>query len=267
VTQLEGSLEPTQPSAGFRSPTGLRKLLPPLVFLAIVAVVWQFGAMAAHNILLPTFTATIIAFVAIMVDGSIWEPLARSNLTMVIGFVASVVIGLPLGLLMGRRPFIDRLVAPYVSLLVVVPAAPLLPIIVMMIGFGLQAGVLVVMLFTVVYIVVNTRAGIRSIDQRLVEMAISYGASEVNLWRYVLIPGALPAIGTGLRIGLGRAFAGMILGELLLFSSGIGLLILFYRSTNSSDHVFAVVLVLMIEALVIGYGMRRLERKLQPPAA
>lgn len=239
--------------------------MPPIAFLAIVAVGWQLGATAVHSILLPTFTATLAGFVDIVAGGAIWEPLARSNLTMVIGFVASVLVGLPLGLLMGRRPFVDRVVAPYISLLVVVPAAPLLPIIVMMIGFGLPAGVLVVMLFTVVYIVVNTRAGIRSVDQRLVEMAVSYGASEVDLWRYVLIPGALPAIGTGLRIGLGRAFAGMILGELLLFSSGIGLLILYYRSTSASDHVFAVVLVLLIEAVIIGYGMRRLERRLQPP--
>lgn len=250
-----------------RSPAGLRRLVPPLVFLVIVAAAWQAGASVAHSILLPTFTATVAAFVDLIVSGAVWEPLARSNLTMVIGFVVSVLIGVPLGLLMGRRPFIDRVVAPYVALLVVVPAAPLLPIIVMMIGFGLPAGVLVVVLFTLVYIVVNTRAGIRSVDPRLVEMAVSYGASEASLWRYVLIPGALPAIGTGLRIGLGRAFAGMILGELLLFSTGIGLLILYYRSTNASDHIFAIVLVLLIEAVLIGYVMRRFERRLQPPGA
>jgi NitT/TauT family transport system permease protein len=237
-----------------------------LAFLAIFAAVWQVWATFAGNILLPTFTATVAAFVDLIVGGALWEPLARSNLTMVLGFIASVIVGVPLGLLMGRRPFVDRLVAPYVALLVVVPAAPLLPIIVMMIGFGLPAGVLLVIVFTIVYILVNTRAGIRSVDPHLVEMALSYGASEVSLWRYVLIPAALPAIGTGLRIGLGRSFAGMILGELLLLSSGIGLLLEQYRATNSSAHVFAVVLVLLVEAVLIGFVMRRVERRLQPPA-
>jgi NitT/TauT family transport system permease protein len=96
-------------------------------------------------------------------------------------------------------------------------------------------------------------------------MAVSYGASEPDVWRYVLIPGALPAIGTGLRIGLGRAFAGMVLGELLLFASGIGLLILDYRGAFASDYLFAVVLVLLVEAVVIGFGMRWVERRLQRP--
>ncbi len=243
-------------------------MLPPLVFLAIVAVIWQVGAVAApNNILLPTFTATIAAFVDIVTNGSLWGPLLNSNITMLVGFVISVAIGVPIGLLTGRRETFDHVVAPYVALLVVVPIAPLLPIVVMMIGFGLQAGVLVVVLFSVVYILVNTRAGIRSIDPQLIEMATSYGARETDVWRYVLIPGALPAIGTGLRIGLGRAFAGMILGELLLFASGIGKLILRYRGLFQDDALFAMVLVLLVEAIALGFGMRWVERRLQAPAS
>lgn len=249
----------------FRGPFGLRKVIPPLVFLAIVAVIWQLGAGAADSILLPTFTSTVAAFVDLVVKGSLWEPLLRSNVTMIVGFLVSAAIGVPLGLLMGRRELLDHLAAPYVALLVVMPAAPLLPIIVMMVGFGLPAGILVVILFALVYIVVNTRAGIRSVEPHLAEMAVSYGAREIDVWRYVLIPGALPTIATGLRIGLGRAFAGMILGELLLFASGIGLLILQYRGSFSSDYLFAIVLVLLVEAVIIGFGMRWLERRLQPP--
>lgn len=261
----QATLRRPAPLRAFRSPAWLRKALPPLVFLAIVAVLWQLGATAAESILLPTFTATVAAFVDLVVNGVLWEPLLRSNVTMIVGFVISAVIGVPVGLLMGRRELLDHVAAPYVALLVVMPAAPLLPIIVMMVGFGLPAGILVVILFTLVYIVVNTRAGIRSIEPNLAEMAVSYGAREVDVWRFVLIPGALPAIATGLRIGLGRAFAGMILGELLLFASGIGLLILTYRGSFSSDYLFAIVLVLLIEAVVIGFGMRWVERRLQPP--
>ena len=265
MIQQQAAVRQYRPPPGLRGPIGLRRLLPPIVFLGLVAIVWQIGATAAESILLPTFTSTIWVFVDLITSGVVWEPLLRSNITMVIGFIVSAAIGVPLGLLMGRRLTLDRLAAPYVALLVVMPAAPLLPIIVMMIGFGLPAGVLVVVLFSLVYIVVNTRAGIRSIDPNLLEMAVSYGASEPDVWRYVLIPGALPAIGTGLRIGLGRAFAGMVLGELLLFASGIGLLILDYRGAFASDYLFAVVLVLLVEAVVIGFGMRWVERRLQRP--
>lgn len=264
--QAAPALQGPRPGSNPRSPGGLRGLLPPLAFLAIVAVVWQvLAATATNNILLPTFTETIAAFVNLILGGSLWQPLARSNVTMILGFLIASAIGVPLGLLSGRRELLDHVVAPYVALLVVVPIAPLLPIVVMMIGFDIQAGILVVVLFSVVYILVNTRAGIRSIDPHLVEMATSYGASELDVWRYVLIPGSLPAIGTGLRIGLGRAFAGMILGELLLFASGLGQLILTYRGLFQDDSLFAVVVVLLVEAVTLGYGMRWVERKLHVP--
>lgn len=253
-----------RPVAHFRSPSGLRKLLPPLVFLALVAVFWQIGAQSADSILLPTFTATASAFVDLVTGGSLWAPLFRSNTTMLIGFAISAVLGVPIGLLLGRRAVLDRVAAPYVALLVVVPIAPLLPIIVMVLGiYGLAPGVTLVVLFALVYIVVNTRAGIRNIDPHLVEMATSYGAREIDIWRYVLIPGAMPAIGTGLRIGLGRAFAGMILGEVLLLPSGIGYLLLVFQGQFAADHLFALVVVLLVEAVLIGFVMRWVERRLQ----
>jgi ABC-type nitrate/sulfonate/bicarbonate transport system permease component len=150
-----------------------------------------------------------------------------------------------------------------VALLVVVPVAPLLPVLVMIFGISTIAPALfLVVLFSVVYIVVNTRAGIRSVDPRLVEMATSYGAGELDVWRYVLVPGALPAIGTGLRIGLGRAFAGMVLGELLLIPSGIGYQMLLYQGLFADAKLFAVVVVLLIEAVFLGTFMRRVERQL-----
>lgn len=245
----------------------MRKILAPLAFLAVVAVIWQIGAEKADSILLPTFTETVKAFVDLVLSGQLWAPLLRSNVTMLLGFAISAAIGVPLGLLLGRRELLDHLFAPYVALLVVVPVAPLLPVLVMIFGISTIVSALVlVVLFSLVYIVVNTRAGIRSVDQRLIEMATSYGAREVDVWRYVLIPGALPAIGTGLRIGLGRAFAGMILGELLLLPTGIGYQMLLYQGQFQDGKVFAIVVVLLIEAVLIGTFMRRVERRLQREA-
>jgi NitT/TauT family transport system permease protein len=255
-----------QRAAGMPGSQQLRRILPPLVFLAILAAIWQVGAEAAGSILLPTFSQTVGAFADLLVGGALWEPLARSNVTMFVGFFISAIVGVPLGLILGRRRLLDQAAAPWIAVLVVLPASALLPIIVMMIGFDIAGGVAVVILFALVYITVNTRAGIRSIEPHLVEMAYSYGAGEVDIWRYVLIPGALPAIATGLRIGLGRAFSGMVLAELLLFASGIGLLILQYRGQFAADHLFAVVLALLVEAVLLGFAMRWLERRVQSKA-
>lgn len=197
----------------------------------------------------------------IVIGGEIWEPLWVSNQTMVVGFLIASALAIPTGLIMGRSVIVDRAASPWVSIMVVLPQAPLLPVLVIMVGLNSTAAVLLVITFVFVYVVLNTRAGIRSIDRGLIEMAVSFGANERAIWREVLIPGAMPAIGTGLRIGLGRAFAGMILGELLLLSRGIGLLVLEYRGTFRSAHLFATVAVLLIEAVAIGVVMRRLEAR------
>jgi NitT/TauT family transport system permease protein len=257
------TLEAPRPT-GIRRPRGLRKILAPLGFFVVVAIIWQIGAEKANSILLPTFTETVEAFFGLLGSGQLWGPLLRSNVTMLLGFAISAAIGVPLGLLLGRRELLDHIFAPYVALLVVVPVAPLLPVIVMVFGIStITPALVLVVLFSVVYIVVNTRAGMRSVDARLVEMATSYGAGELAIWRYVLIPGALPAIGTGLRIGLGRAFAGMILGELLLIPSGIGYQMLLYQGLFADAKLFAIVVVLLIEAVFLGTFMRRVERRLQ----
>jgi ABC-type nitrate/sulfonate/bicarbonate transport system permease component len=237
----------------------LRRWLPPIVLFAVVAVVWEVGAGASDNILLPTFTRTVAALGDLLIGGEIWEPLWVSNQTMIVGFLIASALAIPSGLIMGRIGTIDRAANPWVSILVVLPQAPLLPILVMMVGLNFAAAVLLVIAFVFVYVVINTRAGIRNIDRGLIEMAVSFGAREREIWRDILIPGALPAIATGLRIGLGRAFAGMILGELLLLSRGVGVVVLQYRGTFRADYLFATVAVLLIEAVAIGVIMRRVE--------
>jgi NitT/TauT family transport system permease protein len=234
---------------------------PPALLFVVGTTIWQIGALLSDNILLPTFSDTMAALVDLLVGGTVWGPLWASNQTMLVGFAIAVALAVPTGLVMGRVQAVDRALNPWVAVMIVAPQAPLLPIIVMMVGLNFAAGVLLVVTFTYVYVVLNVRAGIRSVDRGLIEMAHSFGASERRVWTEILIPGAMPAIATGLRIGLGRAFAGMILGELLLLSRGIGLLILEFRGSFQSSYLFAVVGVLLLEALVISFAMRRLEAR------
>jgi ABC-type nitrate/sulfonate/bicarbonate transport system permease component len=117
------------------------------------------------------------------------------------------------------------------------------------------------MLFAIVFITINTRAGVRGVEPALIEMAQSFGASEAQIWRRIIVPGALPAIFAGLRIGLGRAITGMVMVELLLVASGLGRLLLEFSGRMQSDFVFATLLAVIIEALVLLSIMQALERK------
>jgi ABC-type nitrate/sulfonate/bicarbonate transport system permease component len=140
----------------------------------------------------------------------------------------------------------------------------LIPVVILALGLKLLARAVVVVLFAVAVVAVNTRTGVRTLQSSWLEMARSFGASERQLWWTIVLPGALPAIMTGLRLGLGRAFTGMIAVELLLVAVGIGRLILEFQGLFESGAVYAVILFLVVEAVVLLRLLRSFERRLAP---
>ena len=215
--------------------------------------------------LIPTFTGMLAGFFQLLfVDGRIWEALLISNEALILGYILSVIVGVPLGLAAGRARLIDRMLNPYVGIILAVPIAPLIPIVITALGLGVASRVMIVFLFSFIYITVNTRAGVRTVDAGLIEMAKSFGATERQVWRRIMIPGAIPAIFAGLRIGLGRAIAGMVMVELLLVASGLGRLLLEFTGRLQADLVFATVLVVIVEALLLLSAMRLVEKKAAP---
>lgn len=234
------------------------------MFVGFIAF-WQLAAVISRNIGIPTFTATVEATWDLMVvDRRIWGALLDSNQTLFLGFVLSAAAAVPLGLAAGRSKALDRLLNPYTAILLAIPVAPLIPISIAAFGLSLAARVTIVVLFCVIFIYVNTRAGVRSVDHRLVEMATSFGASERTIWQKVVIPAAMPAMFAGLRIGLGRALTGMVAVELLLYATGVGRLLLEYRDKLEPAYVFATVGFVIAEALILLELARFIERKVAP---
>jgi NitT/TauT family transport system permease protein len=234
------------------------------VFIAAVGL-WELFLDSSQNFLLPRFTDVARGlFQLLFFESRFWEALYISNQALIFGFVISVLVGIPLGLLAGRLSWADRIFNPYVSVLLVMPVAPLIPIVIIALGLGLAARLFIVVLFSFVFITVNTRAGVRNVEPALIEMAKSFGATEGQIWRRIVIPGALPAIFAGLRIGLGRAITGMVIVELLLVASGLGRLLLEFSGRMQSDLVFATVVAVIVEALVLLSAMQAFERRITP---
>ncbi len=229
--------------------------------LAALAVAWEILARLQGGLLLPTFSRTVVAFADLM-RGPLLGALWVSNQAMVGGFALSVGIGIPLGLLLGRARKVERFVDVYLSILLVTPMAALIPLFIMALGLGILTRVLIVFVFAFPVIVVNTRAGIRKIDPALIEMARAFGASEMQLWRRVLLPGAIPGTFTGLRLGLARAITGMVVVELLLVAVGIGALILLFQGQFKADYLFAATLAVVLEAILLMAPLRRVEGRL-----
>jgi NitT/TauT family transport system permease protein len=236
-----------------------------LAVFVIGVGLWEYFLSRSQNFLLPTFFQMATGlFHLVFFETRFWEALYISNQALVLGYAASVIAGIPLGLIAGRLPWIDRILNPYFGVLLVMPVAPLIPIAIIALGLGLAARVFIVVLFALVFIAINTRAGVRAVEPALIEMAKSFGAGEGQIWRRIIIPGALPAIFAGLRIGLGRAITGMVMVELLLVASGLGRLLLEFSGRMQSDLVFATVLAVIIEALTLLSVMQTVERRIAP---
>lgn len=234
-----------------------------IIAFVVFALAWELGAIAADSILIPTFTETVVAFFeTTFVTGEIWPALWVSNIPLVIGYAISVAISVPLGLAMARWKPLDQALSPVTAMALSLPIAPLIPIILVALGFGLAPKVVLIILFSWVYITTNVRAGTRMVDKALVEMARSMGASERQVWFRILIPGAIPAVFAGLRIGLGRAFAGMVIVELIMLPVGIGALLLDYRGDFEAALLYATTILVVIEAVALAVVMQALERHL-----
>lgn len=228
------------------------------------ALGWEIVGRTLNSLLMPTFSETMLALVHALGTWELWRAMWISNQAMVLGFALAAFVGSLLGVLMGRWRAAERFLDPYLNVLLVTPKSALIPILIMATGLGLTSRVLIIFSYAFVVITVNVRAGLRLIDPAWVEMAQSFGATERQLWRKVFLPGALPAIVTGLRLGLARSVSGMVTVELLFLALGFGRLILYYQGTFESASLYATVFVVAAEAVILLQGCKWLERRLAP---
>ncbi|MGW7078155.1 ABC transporter permease [Streptomyces sp. NPDC054866] len=233
-----------------------------LVTFALFAAGWELYARERGGLLLPGFAETVRATAGLLADAELWRALYVSNQALVLGFCLALVVGVPAGILIGRFRLLERYTDVYLNILLVTPMAAVIPLLVMSVGVGLTSRVLLVTVFSVVMVVVNCRTGVRQVDPSLIEMARSFGARERQIWTQILLPGALPAIMTGVRLGVGRAVTGMVIVELLMVSDGLGGLILKYRGLLKAPQLYGTVVIILAEALLLISVARWGERKL-----
>ena len=236
-----------------------------LLVLLVVGGAWELYASTAKLLLVPTFTGTIRAIGQLIIDPKVWAAFLISNQALVVGFAIAVALGIPLGLAAARYRRIEGFVDPYLSILLVTPMAALIPILIMSLGVqSLASRLFLVVVFAIPVVIVNSRAGVRQVDPGLIEMATSFGAGEREIWRKILLPGALPAIMTGVRLGLGRAVTGMVIIELLMVAVGIGGLILNYQGRFEAALLYGTVVLVVFEALILVSLVRVIEARVAP---
>jgi ABC-type nitrate/sulfonate/bicarbonate transport system permease component len=230
------------------------------LLLGVIAL-WQSAGSETERFGLPTFTRTVTALVELIADGTLLPALLATNLALVGGFALALAVSLPLGIAMGTTPWTERLAQPYLMMLLATPMITLVPVIQVAFGLTLWARIVVVFVFSFIYMTVNVMTGVRSVSPGLLQMASSFGASRRQRLRWVVLPGAVPAVMAGIRLGLGRAIIGMVVAELTLVGAGVGSLIIEYQVRYQPGYVFAVVLITILEGVLLLEIARRIERR------
>jgi NitT/TauT family transport system permease protein len=241
--------------------------VPKFASLLLWALVWEIVGQAHVTILLPPLSQCIMRLFEIVPTETFWAALRITAQAFILGVGISVLVGVPVGVIMGRAPLIDRLLLPWVSLFVSAPLTALVPVIMALFGFGETTIVLTVVLFAIWIIILDSRAGSRGISPSLMEMAKSYGASRWQAFTKIYLWAALPEILAGIRLGLVRAVKGVIIGQLIVSVIGFGYLFEIYSSNFLMEHMWALLLVLFAFAYLLDAGMGELERRIDYSSA
>jgi NitT/TauT family transport system permease protein len=235
-----------------------------LIVFVVFALGWELYANGSRSLIIPNFSDTMLRTGQMLFEPRIWQAFIGSNQALAIGFAISIVLGIPLGLAAARFERLEKYLDPYLNIMLVTPTAALIPIFLMSLGLGLASRVVLVIVFAIPMLIVNARAGVRQVDPAVIEMSTSFMAKERTIWRKVLLPGALPAIMTGVRLGVGRAVTGMVIVELLMVAVGIGNLIITARGEFDGPTLYGVVILIVLESLALISFARWLERRVAP---
>jgi ABC-type nitrate/sulfonate/bicarbonate transport system permease component len=176
------------------------------------------------------------------------------------GFVLASVLGVGIGVLMGRRDLAFQILDPYINVLYNTPRVVLIPIFMLWLGTGSTMKIVVVVLAAIFPVIVNTMAGVRDVSAHLTEPARSFRASETQLLYKVVVPAALPFIIAGIKLGLGRALTTVVVAEMFVSVSGLGGLLHSSATTYQTAKMFVPALILAVMGIVIDALLSRLER-------
>jgi NitT/TauT family transport system permease protein len=235
--------------------------IPRAFSLLFWAAIWEAVGQAHITILIPPLSHVLVRLVEIVPTETFLNAFGITARAYLAGVAIAIVVGVPVGVLMGRSGSLDRLLLPWVSLFVSAPLTALVPVIMALFGFGETTIVLTVVLFAIWIIILDSRAGSRGISPSLIEMAASYGATRWQAFTKVYLLAALPEILAGVRLGLVRAVKGVIIGQLLVSVIGFGYLFEIYSSNFLMEHMWALLLVLFLFAYLVDIGIGELERR------
>src|SRR6266542_713707 len=201
------------------------------------------------------------AAVQLFTSGEIWNDLYVSGLEFFWGYFLSIIFAVPFGIAIGWYKKFSYVCDPFVNAMNATPRVALLPLVIIWLGIGILSKVGIIFLGAVFPLLINTRDGVKTTPANLLTAARSFGASEWQIFRSVVLPSTVPFILTGLRLAVDGARIGVLVSDQYAATPGIGLMLSVADATFHADGVFAAVLVSAITGMIMTDIIDRYERR------
>lgn len=235
--------------------------------LLLWGILWEIVGRTEMTFLIPPLSDVLHTLFSVISTPAFVKALSETAYAFSVSVLLAIVIGVPVGILMGKNRLLDELLLPWVNIFLSAPLTALVPVLMVLFGFGMRSIIITTVLFAIWIIILNSRTGVMQINRSLVEMARSFGASPMDAFFKIYFWAALPEILGGIRIGVIRAVKGVIIGQLLISVVGFGALFELYSSNFLMTHFWAVLIVLFTLAFTISEFLAHLERKVAYYAA
>jgi ABC-type nitrate/sulfonate/bicarbonate transport system permease component len=236
-----------------------------VVTFVLLIVAWQTYASGVSRALFAPPSAILESIIELTItEGTLWGAVAVSMGALVVGFGLAIVVGVLVGLLMGRIRSVEYVLDPYVSFLYALPSIALIPLLVIWFGIDAQLRLALVFLAGVFPVIINTMAGVKNVDRDLLDVGRVACASERQMVATIVLPAAMPFIFAGIRVALSQALVGVIVAEMTAIITGLGGMIIRFANFFQTANLFVPILAIMVVSVALTTLLKRLERRLMP---
>ena len=238
----------------------IRESLPAIGVIAVLLAAWWVLVVETRSVIFPTPWQVVTGVAELIEDGTLFTHIGASLMRVGVGFSLAVLIGVPLGLWLGWVRGAYSTLNPLFQILRPISPIAWIPIAILWFGVGNASPIYLIFISSVFPMIVQTTAGVHTIERRYLRAAENFGVSRYTLFRQVVIPAVLPQIIVGMRIGLGVAWLVVVAAEMIALHSGLGYLIIDSRNAgNRYDLVIAGMIIIGVIGLLLDGVMRLLE--------
>ena len=232
--------------------------------LVVLLLVWEILGRHINPIFGAPPSAIFVAFIELIRNGKLAAALLQSLQPFVVGYGIAIIVGVPLGLVIGRFWMAEAALGVLVTGGYAMPLVALVPLLILWFGLGFAVKAAVIFLMSIFPICINTWLGVKSVPKTLIDVGKSLVASDAVILRRIVLPATLPYIMAGIRLAVGRAVVGMVIAEFFTQISGLGGIIINAANNFDTATMFVPIILLMVLAVGLNWLIGRFERLVAP---